>query len=351
MKILIVSQTFPLTPTDSTAHFMYDFASGFKSLGHKVFILLPFNENLKPKSFKNINISQFKYVFPNRLAQLGYGRSLKGGQTLSLFNYLLIPFYVLFQTISLYKLVKNKKIDFINAHWILPNGPAAVIVSILTSKPLIITLPGSDVFVSQMNPLFWIVSKLSARFATIVTNSPQLSLDLKEKGYFIQYAVPVEKGTRILNKNVLIATAGRKVPKKGFEIIKKILPNIEVISGISNNEFRKKLLGIDIFIALSIRDSKGNLDDASLTVLEAMAAGCTVIASDLPGYRLIIENGKNGFLVNPKKINEIKSIIEKLRKSPALRRNIGKGAKKKIMDFYTPKSIAKEYVSLFLKAK
>ena len=59
----------------------------------------------------------------------------------------------IFGTIALYKLVKKEKIDIVNAHWILPNGFIASVVSKLTEVPVVSTLPGSDVYMADRNNL------------------------------------------------------------------------------------------------------------------------------------------------------------------------------------------------------
>lgn len=55
------------------------------------------------------------------------------------------------------------------------------------------------------------------------------------------------------------------------------------------------ILGItDIYVASSLREGVG------LNLVEAQYAGIPVVASDNRGHREVIEDGKNGYLVNPK---------------------------------------------------
>lgn len=357
MKILILTQTFPLTPQDSTAHFMYDFARGLAQIGEKVTVFLPYHPHLKPKLFQNVKITSFKYIWPSPLHLLGFGRTLENDQKLRWFVYLLAPFYFLFGTLALFLLVRKEKPDIINAHWILPGGFIAAIVSRLTGVRLFISLAGSDVYLARRNILFWQMALFVKRQATkLISNSPQLLSDFGARGEVISYGVPVELNKKLPQaprhqktkfKKVLVATAGRPVEKKGFALLQRLIPGIEIVSDLPVGDFRKKLLEVDIFIALSLRDSKGNLDDSSLTVLEAMAAGCAVIASDFPGYRRIIQNGRNGLLVSPDDEVSINNAVKTLRRSGNLRYCLGRKARQTIAASFTPDKIAKKYRAIF----
>lgn len=345
MKIIILSQTFPFNPKDHTAHFMYDFAKGLKNRNNKITVLIPFHPKLQINSFKNIRIVPFRYIWPPQLHRLGYGQTLENDQKIKWSVYPLVPFFFIFATTSLYKEISRNKIDIISAHWILPSGFIAAIVSKLTSVPIVITIPGSDAYIARQNWILKLMSKFALSTAhTIVSDSPQFLNDLSVKGEVISYPVPRNKGKRTENTKLKIAAAGRAVEKKGLDIIKKVYPQIEIIQGLPIQKFRQKLLDVDIFIAYSIRDSKGNLDDASVTVLEAMAAGCAVITTDLPGYRQIIKNGENGLLI--KSLSELKEAIGMLKKSESLRKRLGKNARLTIRKHLTPKLIAKKYISL-----
>jgi len=83
-----------------------------------------------------------------------------------------------------------------------------------------------------------------------------------------------------------------------------------------------------------------------IVLLEAMAAETPVIASDIPGYRCVIEDGKNGLLVSPRNSREIANKVIHLLEDKALRETLIEGGlttiakyswdtiAKDIMDFY-----------------
>jgi glycosyltransferase involved in cell wall biosynthesis len=378
MRILILSQTFPLTPRDSCAHFLYDFAAGLKSVKQQVFVLLPYHPKLKINQFKGLKVSYFKYIWPERLHLLGFGQTLINDQDLHWYVYLLAPFYLFFGFIALWRLVKRERIKIINAHWLIPNGVLAALVSKVTGIPLVITLPGSDVYLAKKNPLYYLLAKFALKQTReVVSNSPQLLADLKVKGKVISYGVPIhresaEVGMTFLRtsqtrpdgtvgaqtrwacsksmppRRLMLSAAGRQVEKKGFAFLQSICPDIEIISDLPIDDFRQKLRSVDIFIAPSIRDSRGNLDDASLVVLEAMAAGCTVITSDLPGYRRMIRSGQNGLLVSPNVKKAWVAAIGRCKKSKTLRQKLGRNAQQTIKNYFTLQKIARKYYKLFL---
>ena len=69
-------------------------------------------------------------------------------------------------------------------------------------------------------------------------------------------------------------------------------------------------------------------------VLEAMACGRAVVASNIPGIKDIIDDGVNGILVKPGDIHSLADAIATLMEDEALRRRLGENARDKMLRYY-----------------
>jgi phosphatidylinositol alpha-mannosyltransferase len=66
-----------------------------------------------------------------------------------------------------------------------------------------------------------------------------------------------------------------------------------------------------------------------VVLLEAMAAGAPIVASDIPGYRSVVDHGHEGLLVEPKKPALLAHAISQLLQSPELRARMGDAGRAK----------------------
>jgi len=95
----------------------------------------------------------------------------------------------------------------------------------------------------------------------------------------------------------------------------------------------------DVILQKSIKEGFG------LTVTEAMWKQKPVIAGNVGGIKLQINNGENGFLVNsPKQAGE--KIVE-LIKHPKLREKLGKQAKNTVKERFLTPRLLRDYLDLF----
>ncbi len=404
MKICLLTHTFPRYDSDSAAPFMDGLARGMVASGNSVVVLTPFSERFSwNKSELPYKLVTYKYIFPSFLHKIGYSETLTNDKKLKLTSLILSPFLYLFGIIALFKLVKKEKIDIINAHWILPNGVVGAIVSILTNIPLVSTLPGSDVYMAKKNFLFRFLAKFAARFSKIVTsNSPQLLKDLEKitdenilvKSEAIIYGVDPSKfkvnlsRSKMMRKNLniterqkIVLGVGRLVEKKGFKFLIKAAPAVlskdpnvifvivgegdqkQYLKSLSQklnvyNNFRfigevdyKNLIYYynlaDVFILPSVRDTSGNLDDQSVSVIEAMACAKPVITTDFSGYRLVVKNEVNGFLVKEKSVTGISNAITGILGSYQKIRAMGRMSRKLVEQNFSWKDVGNSYSDLF----
>ena len=63
------------------------------------------------------------------------------------------------------------------------------------------------------------------------------------------------------------------------------------------------------------------------SLIEAAACGRPIVTTDSPGCREIVENGKNGFLVKPRDVQDLSDALRKLLTDAELRREMGQNSR------------------------
>lgn len=191
---------------------------------------------------------------------------------------------------------------------------------------------------------------LSLNFDRIISRSEAIYQCAKQLGIqnltdeVIGFGIPVENNDvqrnwkKLSERKITVLYAGRLMEQKGIQQVLKCLPllsqyNIEfVILGSGDYEVElKKLVNnlsiqeqvffierksrqevyeymkkADIFIMPSYHETFG------LVYPEAMSCGCITIGSKGEGIDGIIQDGENGYLVDPHNMNEIKQLLEKI---------------------------------------
>lgn len=140
---------------------------------------------------------------------------------------------------------------------------------------------------------------------------------------------------RELKSEFTLLFVGEFVPKEAEywqqELANSGLQDKIVITGkVSREEALAYLPHMDIFAIPSLNDGCPN------ALLEAMLAERAVVGTNVDAIAKIIEDGVNGFLVNPYSSKELKDAIAKLSERPLLRQTFGKLAKQKILQDLNP---------------
>lgn len=137
----------------------------------------------------------------------------------------------------------------------------------------------------------------------------------------------------------LIAGEGELKDKLMNQINNSGLSERVVLIGQHSNIYQF-LSKIDLFVLPSLWEGLPTV------ILEAMAAGVPVIATDIPGTDELIEDGVNGWLVQPKNSIELANKIMEAINLPHIRRKYVLESKQRLSRFSMDK-IANQYLVLF----
>jgi len=97
----------------------------------------------------------------------------------------------------------------------------------------------------------------------------------------------------------------------------------------------------DIFVLPSYREG------TPVTVLEAMAMGLPVVATDVPGCREAVVHGETGFLVPPRDVEQLTWAIQRLVEDPELRQRMGRAGRARVVQHFAVERIVEQYLELY----
>jgi len=86
-----------------------------------------------------------------------------------------------------------------------------------------------------------------------------------------------------------------------------------------------------------------------IVLLEAMAAGCPIVATNVGGNFMAIQNGKNGSLVEPKNPSRLASEIIKLLSNNELRARYAKLGKELFEQKFSIETMTKNYEDIYIQ--
>ncbi|CAB1063931.1 hypothetical protein D1BOALGB6SA_8716 [Olavius sp. associated proteobacterium Delta 1] len=123
---------------------------------------------------------------------------------------------------------------------------------------------------------------------------------------------------------------------------KKLSHRIHLVGGKPNSEINQWLSTADIFVFPSYFEGLPN------AILEAMACGLPVVATDVGGIPEIVENGKSGILIGTRSANSIATAIQFLLENTEMRERMGQEGRNIIKNRFTWDRGAKELKKIYL---
>lgn len=381
IKLLVITSSFPRFVGDPAGNFVYELARELVGKGMKILVIAPLSCVHQPPQFAVLNgleVYRFRHFFPVRYQKLCHGGGFVYKLKVSNLAKIQLPLYILAQLLSAIKLTLSRKVDVVHTHWIVPQGFIGAIIYKFFKKPHILTVHAADVFTLKKIPF----GKFFARFIVmnstkifVVSNYVSRSLcSMLPESAISEYnnklkILPMGVNTEIYRKTpdleertcsseekFIILFIGRLSEKKGVihlleamvelksfserirliicgdgplrqdleELAKQHELNeiVEFKGFISDTQKIEYLAMADALVVPSIIMDSGETEGLPVVILEGLAAGKVVVASNVSGASDAIQNGCNGFLVEQKKPEQIAEKIMFIMNYPEIRENI-----------------------------
>ena len=162
----------------------------------------------------------------------------------------------------------------------------------------------------------------------------------KNKG--LEYLIKAVSRLQLTAYNLQLVITGDGAERENLErLIKELKLESHVILTGKIKNAHQYLRAFDIFILPSIKEGQ------PWVILEAMAAGLPIIATNIAAIPEMIQNKKNGLLVEQKNPQAIAEKIEYLIKNPKISENLGQNARQTIEQKFTINKMIKETEKLY----
>jgi phosphatidylinositol alpha-mannosyltransferase len=116
---------------------------------------------------------------------------------------------------------------------------------------------------------------------------------------------------------------------------------VEWLGRVSDDELAQRLAGADVFCAPSLHG-----ESFGVVLLEAMAAGTAIVASELPGYRAVAKPDEHAVLVPPEDPDALAKALNELLDDPAKRTELIAAGRVRAQEFAMPK-LAAAYADIY----
>jgi glycosyltransferase involved in cell wall biosynthesis len=392
VELLFLTQTYPRFAADTAGPFIRELARALVRAGDRVRVLVPHAAGVRDAwDDDGVEVSAFRYA-PTALEVLGYGRSLAADERVRLRAGAAAPLYLLGARRALGRALRRRPADVVQAHWLVPNGIAAVAAA--RDATFAVGVHGSDVFLAERRLARPLVSRALAACDVLTGCSGELvaracALGLPAaRARVIPYGVDVatftpDPGRRyewrrrlgIPDDAPVVLGLGRMATKKGFQVLVPELPALltavpaahVVLAGdgdlleplrraaaplagrvhFPGTVYRDALADLfraaDVFTLPAVHDGKGNVDGLPNVILEAMASGLPVVATDVSGIPLAVRDGTEGLLVREGDGPALRAALVTLLADPGRARALGAAARVRAVAELTWEAVATRY--------
>jgi len=292
---------------------------------------------------------------------------------------------------------RARSYDIIHAHWLYPSGIAGVIAAKVRNLPLIVTSHGGDLnrarhsraltFLSGRvsrgsNVCIGVSMALCEQFrsygisedrtlhipvgAEVTSDSSHCVFDgcteFREFDAFTGFRM-IYVGSLIPGKSVeTMLSAHRKLETLGYPVAsaivgpgpmkarlksivkEQLINNVFIVDGQEPSLIPAWMSKAHVLVLPSLSEGQPTV------VMEAMALGLPVIATDIPGMRELVHTGKTGFLFPPRDVERLTECVENVIKDDLLRQQMGHRAKEYFKrKGLTTARIAEKHIAVYKK--
>lgn len=389
-SFLVLASTFPARTGDGTPSFVRDLAVGMAGEADVRVLVPAVPGGAATEDADGIRVRRYRF-FWRRFEDLAQGAMLENVRSRPS-RLLQVPCLLVAQFFAVRRAVRERRPEVIHAHWIIPQGLVARLAA--PRVPLVVTTLGGDLYALR-DPLSRAIKRSVLRHARAVTvmneemrriaislgADPDTTTVRPMGAQVAQFAEAARaRAGRASQTPVRLLAVGRLVEKKGFAVLLEALRGLDR-AGIPPEAWHLTVVGdgplraaleeqaadlpvtfagqltrdaltradaeADIAVFPSVRAASGDQDGLPVALLEAMASGCAVIVTDLPGLDEAVTHETYGLIVPSGDVDALRRALGHLISRPQTRAALGEAAAARAQR-YDMATVSRDYAELLL---
>lgn len=342
LTLLVLASTYPRWRDDPEPGFIHELCRRLTDRFHVV-ALVPDAPGADPNGeLDGVEVVRFRYA-PRPWQTLVNNGGIVGNLRHHKWKWLLVPAFVICQYLAAMRLIRNRRVDVIHAHWLIPQGLIACRLKRIASIPYVVTSHGGDLYGLQGAWLAKLKQKVAGASSAMTVVSTAMQAETRSMGLIPPKLAVLPMGVDLRERFVVdsnveraeneLLFVGRLVAKKGLPALLKAMPlvladrpgTVLTIAGFGPEESELRALahqwGIEnhvnflgampqhrlpglyrraaVFVAPFIRDASGDQEGLPVVLMEAIGCGCPVVVGDVAGIRDLLGNAAGEVCVNP----------------------------------------------------
>lgn len=352
MRLAVVSSSYPTAAEPVASSFLQDWVTALASRGHEVAVVAPCDRHHREhvqRSGRAV-VSFFHYAAWPHSQTLAYGGGMYDNVLRNPFRLRQLPQFL--RTQYRYALCHARHADVLHAHWLFPAGLVGAIVKRYTGIPLVISIHSTDfhllrsipggrslarAIVAEADRLHFVTEYHRRRFFEWV----KAPLDAGVQSYVVPMGVHdsmAESPSADFRAEPRIGFMGRLIPMKGVDRLLRACAQLERMTRLRvagagpaqaslvrlarslsvEAQFIGSVRGAakicfldscDVLVFPSRHYASGRSEGLPVSMLEALARGRVVVASDSGGIPEVIRHEQNGYLFAARSSSELHAVL------------------------------------------